>query len=238
MVLAHFVVSDDVGRSRRFYTYVLGGRTVISGEATDAVTYVALANSWIIINVGGGPTDDSDCSGPRPRVVIGQAWSGCEGSVRDRSVLRAAGGARGGPGADDRSAAGSDRRAGCADRGAGAAAGRLFAQFLQAAVERRAGQAGAKVAARPVRAQAGWSARAGGSHAAAGRRPRRSGGPRARRLSRLRREADRRGPAGRGQPAAGVRHPADHRAGGRARPDLPPLWRVRNGHRRGRPGRG
>jgi hypothetical protein len=23
------------------------------------VTYVALANSWIIINVGGGPTDDS-----------------------------------------------------------------------------------------------------------------------------------------------------------------------------------
>src|SRR4051812_1432941 len=58
MVLAHFVVSDDVERSRRFYTYVLGGRTVISGETTDAVTYVALANSWIIINVGGGPTDD------------------------------------------------------------------------------------------------------------------------------------------------------------------------------------
>jgi catechol 2,3-dioxygenase-like lactoylglutathione lyase family enzyme len=58
MVLAHFIVSDDVERSRRFYTDVLGGRTVISGETTDAVTYVALANSWIIINVGGGPTDD------------------------------------------------------------------------------------------------------------------------------------------------------------------------------------
>ena len=27
-------------------------------EGTDEVTYVALANSWIIINVGGGPTDD------------------------------------------------------------------------------------------------------------------------------------------------------------------------------------
>ncbi len=58
MVLAHFIVSDDVERSRRFYTEVLGGKTVISGERNDQVTYVALANSWIIINVGGGPTDD------------------------------------------------------------------------------------------------------------------------------------------------------------------------------------
>src|SRR5579862_7214639 len=58
LVLAHFIVSDDVERSRRFYTEVLGGRTVISGEENDEVTYVALANSWIIINVGGGPTDD------------------------------------------------------------------------------------------------------------------------------------------------------------------------------------
>jgi len=54
MVLAHFIVSHDVERSRRFYTDVLGGKAVIS----DDVTYVALANSWIIINVGGGPTDD------------------------------------------------------------------------------------------------------------------------------------------------------------------------------------
>ena len=58
MVVAHFIVSDDVERSRRFYTEVLGGRAVIAGEGDDEVTYVALANSWIIINVGGGPTDD------------------------------------------------------------------------------------------------------------------------------------------------------------------------------------
>jgi catechol 2,3-dioxygenase-like lactoylglutathione lyase family enzyme len=58
MVVAHFIVSDDVERSRRFYTEVLGGKTVISGEAGDEVTYVALANSWIIMNAGGGPTDD------------------------------------------------------------------------------------------------------------------------------------------------------------------------------------
>ncbi len=58
MVLAHFIVSSDVERSRRFYTDVLGGRTIVSGQGDDGVTYVALANSWIIINVGGGPTDD------------------------------------------------------------------------------------------------------------------------------------------------------------------------------------
>ena len=58
IAVAHFIVSEDVERSRRFYTEVLGGRTVIAGEGDDEVTYVALANSWIIINVGGGPTED------------------------------------------------------------------------------------------------------------------------------------------------------------------------------------
>jgi catechol 2,3-dioxygenase-like lactoylglutathione lyase family enzyme len=56
IVLAHFIVSDDVERSRRFYTEVLGGRVAFSGPG--GLTYVALANSWIIINSGGGPTDD------------------------------------------------------------------------------------------------------------------------------------------------------------------------------------
>jgi catechol 2,3-dioxygenase-like lactoylglutathione lyase family enzyme len=54
LVLTHFIVSDNVERSRRFYTEVLGGETVRSGEPS----FVALANSWIIINTGGGPTDD------------------------------------------------------------------------------------------------------------------------------------------------------------------------------------
>jgi catechol 2,3-dioxygenase-like lactoylglutathione lyase family enzyme len=54
IVLTHFIVSDNVERSRRFYTEVLGGESVRKGEPS----FVALANSWIIINVGGGPTDD------------------------------------------------------------------------------------------------------------------------------------------------------------------------------------
>jgi catechol 2,3-dioxygenase-like lactoylglutathione lyase family enzyme len=54
IALTHFIVADDVERSRRFYTEVLGGETIRAGEPS----FVALANSWIIINVGGGPTDD------------------------------------------------------------------------------------------------------------------------------------------------------------------------------------
>ena len=54
MVLAHFIVSDDVERSRRFYTEVLGGRVLFAGTPT----VVARSNTWIIINAGGGPTDD------------------------------------------------------------------------------------------------------------------------------------------------------------------------------------
>jgi catechol 2,3-dioxygenase-like lactoylglutathione lyase family enzyme len=54
IALTHFIVARDVERSLRFYTEVLGGRTIRAGEPS----YVALANGWIIINVGGGPTDD------------------------------------------------------------------------------------------------------------------------------------------------------------------------------------
>jgi catechol 2,3-dioxygenase-like lactoylglutathione lyase family enzyme len=60
IALTHFIVSDDVERSVRFYSEVLGGDTVQTGEPS----IVALANSWIIINVGGGPTDD------KPTVIL------------------------------------------------------------------------------------------------------------------------------------------------------------------------
>src|ERR1700744_4329772 len=56
MVLCHFIVSDDVERAKHFYTDVLGGTVVFSGDVTNV--NVALANSFIVINVGGGPTDD------------------------------------------------------------------------------------------------------------------------------------------------------------------------------------
>jgi len=59
-VLTHFIVAEDVARSRDFYKRVLGGTVVMDGEPT----IVKLANGWVIINVGGGPTDD------KPEVVL------------------------------------------------------------------------------------------------------------------------------------------------------------------------
>jgi catechol 2,3-dioxygenase-like lactoylglutathione lyase family enzyme len=60
ILLTHFVVSADVARSRAFYADVLGGEVVMEGEPS----MVALANAWVIINVGGGPTED------KPDVVL------------------------------------------------------------------------------------------------------------------------------------------------------------------------
>jgi catechol 2,3-dioxygenase-like lactoylglutathione lyase family enzyme len=60
IVLTHFIVSDDVARSTAFYREVLGGEVVRTGEPS----VVQLANSWIIINVGGGPTVD------KPDVIL------------------------------------------------------------------------------------------------------------------------------------------------------------------------
>jgi catechol 2,3-dioxygenase-like lactoylglutathione lyase family enzyme len=54
IALTNFIVSADVDRSRRFYTEVLGGEAVLEGE----LSIVALANSWVTIGAGGGPTDD------------------------------------------------------------------------------------------------------------------------------------------------------------------------------------
>jgi predicted enzyme related to lactoylglutathione lyase len=53
-VLTHFITSGDVPRARAFYADVLGGKVVLEGEPT----IVRLANGWITINSGGGPTAD------------------------------------------------------------------------------------------------------------------------------------------------------------------------------------
>ena len=60
IVLTHFITSRDVARSAAFYRDVLDGQVVFQGEPTA----VKLANGWIIINVGGGPTDD------KPDVIL------------------------------------------------------------------------------------------------------------------------------------------------------------------------
>jgi catechol 2,3-dioxygenase-like lactoylglutathione lyase family enzyme len=53
-VLTHFVVVSDQDRSRDYYQKVFGAKVI---HERDPVI-LQLANSWLILNVGGGPTAD------------------------------------------------------------------------------------------------------------------------------------------------------------------------------------
>ena len=53
-VVTHFLVVSDQDRSRDFYQRVFGGKVVL--ERSPVIMRVA--NSWLILNEGGGPTDD------------------------------------------------------------------------------------------------------------------------------------------------------------------------------------
>ncbi|WP_036960936.1 VOC family protein [Promicromonospora kroppenstedtii] len=60
LVVTHFLTVRDVEVSREFYAAIFGGQVV---RAENPAT-VRVANTWIIMNPGGGPTPD------KPDVVL------------------------------------------------------------------------------------------------------------------------------------------------------------------------
>lgn len=54
LVLTHFLTVRDVAVSRRFYAEVFDGEVVLA----ENPCIVKIANGWIIMNPGGGPTPD------------------------------------------------------------------------------------------------------------------------------------------------------------------------------------
>jgi predicted enzyme related to lactoylglutathione lyase len=56
--IAHFLTVADVERSLRFYETVFGGRILSRGDSSGAPGYMQIANTWLIVNPGGGPTPD------------------------------------------------------------------------------------------------------------------------------------------------------------------------------------
>ena len=58
ITIAHFLTVADVARSLRFYETVFGGRVLSRGDSKGAPGYLQIANTWLIVNVGGGPTPD------------------------------------------------------------------------------------------------------------------------------------------------------------------------------------
>ena len=53
-VLTHFLVVSDQDRSREFYRMLFDAKVILERDPV----ILKVANSWLILNVGGGPTDD------------------------------------------------------------------------------------------------------------------------------------------------------------------------------------
>ena len=56
--VAHFLTVADIDRSAQFYEKIFGGRILSKGDSSGAPGYIQIANAWLIVNVGGGPTPD------------------------------------------------------------------------------------------------------------------------------------------------------------------------------------
>ncbi len=53
-----FITVADINRSADFYEKVFGGRVLSRGDSKGASGHIQIANTWLIVNVGGGPTPD------------------------------------------------------------------------------------------------------------------------------------------------------------------------------------
>jgi predicted enzyme related to lactoylglutathione lyase len=56
--VAHFLTVADIERSARYYESVFGGRILSKGDERGAPGVIQIANTWLIVSVGGGPTPD------------------------------------------------------------------------------------------------------------------------------------------------------------------------------------
>src|ERR1700691_6618829 len=53
-----FITVADINRSADFYEKGFGGRILSRGDSKGASGHIQIANTWLIVNVGGGPTPD------------------------------------------------------------------------------------------------------------------------------------------------------------------------------------
>ena len=53
-----FITVADIDRSADFYAKVFDGRVLSRGDSKGASGHIQIANTWLIVNVGGGPTPD------------------------------------------------------------------------------------------------------------------------------------------------------------------------------------
>ena len=90
-VITQFLVVSDQDRSRDFYREVFGAKVV---NERDPVI-MKMANSWLILNVGGGPTDDKPTVTLAPPADPGRASAFLNLRVADIAAAYADWSARG-----------------------------------------------------------------------------------------------------------------------------------------------
>jgi predicted enzyme related to lactoylglutathione lyase len=56
--LTLFITVADINRSADFYEKVFGGSVLSRGDSKGASGHIQIANTWLIVNVGGGATPD------------------------------------------------------------------------------------------------------------------------------------------------------------------------------------
>ena len=79
-VITHFLVVSDQDRSREFYKKIFDGKVLIERDPV----IMKVANTWLILNAGGGPTDDK----PTVTLTTPSLWPSCtEGRKRMGSLL-------------------------------------------------------------------------------------------------------------------------------------------------------
>jgi predicted enzyme related to lactoylglutathione lyase len=59
-----FITVAEIERSARFYEKIFGARILSLGDSKGASGHIQIANTWLIVNVGGGPTPD------KPEIVL------------------------------------------------------------------------------------------------------------------------------------------------------------------------
>ena len=57
--VTHFITVADIDRSADSYGKVFGDRILSRGDSKGASGHIQIANTWLIVNVGGGPPQTS-----------------------------------------------------------------------------------------------------------------------------------------------------------------------------------
>ena len=69
--VTHFFTVRNQEKSKDFYVRILGGKVI----KPENPCYIKLANSWIVLNSGGGPTPGMALLHARSRRLPDRGWS-------------------------------------------------------------------------------------------------------------------------------------------------------------------